>query len=48
MSIFYQFYTFRISEVRLEPASFKNAEILDLDRDRVFTQKGLYVLVDFN
>ena len=32
--------------VRLEPASFENTNVRDLDR--VFAQKGLYVLVAFN
>ena len=41
-----QFHSFLILLVRLESASFGNTEEWDLDR--VLTQKGLYVLVDFN
>ena len=36
--IFYQFHVLRIPKVRLEPVSFRNTEVSDLDG--AFSQKG--------
>ena len=45
-SIFYQVHALRVPVVPLEPASFENTEVWDIDR--VFAQKGLDVLADFD
>ena len=42
----YHFHNLRVPVVRLEPASFGNTEVWDLDR--IFAQICLDVLVDFN